>query len=328
MVGKLDLPAGCGVIVRTNALGQTRTELNRDAAALVRAWKQIQAEAKKGRGPKLLYADQDLIIKALRDLLDNSVAEILVDDPEAFGAAQAYVQTFLPRSKVRLELYTERVPLFSAYEPSRRSRRSTGAVPLAGGGAIVIDGTEALTAIDVNSGKSTRAASQEETAYATNLEAAREVARQLRLRDIGGLVVVDFIDMKSTKHCRAVEKTVKEAMKSDRARSSVGRLSANGLLEINRQRIQQELKVRSHRACPTCDGTGRIASPEMVGLNLLRRIEARAVTGRLEKVRISSIPSSPTPSRTSAARSSPGSSANTTSGSRSSPLPVSTAPTR
>lgn len=287
MVGKLDLPAGCGVIVRTNALGQTRTELNRDAAALVRAWKQIQAEAKKGRGPKLLYADQDLIIKALRDLLDNSVAEILVDDPEAFGAAQAYVQTFLPRSKVRLELYTERVPLFSAYElePQIEAiyRRS---VSLTSGGAIVIDGTEALTAIDVNSGKSTRAASQEETAYATNLEAAREVARQLRLRDIGGLVVVDFIDMKSTKHCRAVEKTVKEAMKSDRARSSVGRLSANGLLEINRQRIQQELKVRSHRACPTCDGTGRIASPEMVGLNLLRRIEARAVTGRLEKVRI------------------------------------------
>lgn len=287
MVAKLDLPEGSGVIVRTNALGQTRTELNRDAAALVKVWKRIQAEAKKGRGPKLLYGDQDLIIKALRDLLDNSVEEILVDDQTAFEAAQAYIQTFLPRAKVRLELYTERVPLFSAYELEPQIegiyRRS---VPLACGGAIVIDGTEALTAIDVNSGKSTRAASQEETAYATNLEAAREVARQLRLRDIGGLVVVDFIDMKSMKHRRAVEKAVKDAMKSDKARSSIGRLSANGLLEINRQRIQQELKVRSHRACPTCDGTGRIASPEMVGLNLLRRIEARAVTGRLQKARI------------------------------------------
>ena len=287
MVAKLDLPEGSGVIVRTNALGQTRTELNRDAAALVKVWKRIQAEAKKGRGPKLLYGDQDLIIKALRDLLDNSVEEILVDDQAAFDAAQAYIQTFLPRAKVRLELYTERVPLFSAYELEAQIegiyRRS---VPLPCGGAIVIDGTEALTAIDVNSGKSTRAASQEETAYATNLEAAREVARQLRLRDIGGLVVVDFIDMKSMKHRRAVEKAVKDAMKSDKARSSIGRLSVNGLLEINRQRIQQELKVRSHRACPTCDGTGRIASPEMVGLNLLRRIEARAVTGRLQKARI------------------------------------------
>ena len=287
MVGKLDLPEGCGVIVRTNAFGQTRTELNRDAAALLKLWKRIQAEGKGGRSWKLLYSDQDLILKALRDQLDNSVEEILVDDDMAFAAAEAYVQAFMPRSKVLLTRYEERTPLFTAFDLEAQIegiyRRS---VPLGAGGAIVIDGTEALTAIDVNSGKSTRAASQEETAYATNLEAAVEVARQLRLRDIGGLVVVDFIDMKSAKHRKLVEKAVKDAMKPDRARVTIGRISGNGLLEINRQRIQQELKVRSHRSCPTCDGTGRIASPEMVGLNLLRRIEARAVSGRLGKVRI------------------------------------------
>lgn len=287
MVGKLDLPEGCGVIVRTNAFGQTRTELNRDAAALLKLWKRIQVEGKGGRSWKLLYSDQDLILKALRDQLDNSVEEILVDDDMAFASAEAYVQAFMPRSKVVLTRYEDRAPLFTAFDLEAQIeaiyRRS---VPLGSGGAIVIDGTEALTAIDVNSGKSTRAASQEETAYATNLEAAVEVARQLRLRDIGGLVVVDFIDMKSAKHRKLVEKAVKDAMKPDRARVTIGRISGNGLLEINRQRIQQELKVRSHRSCPTCDGTGRIASPEIVGLNLLRRIEARAVTGRLGRVRI------------------------------------------
>jgi len=160
-------------------------------------------------------------------------------------------------------------------------------VELPSGGSIVIDGTEALTAIDVNSGRSTRAATQEETALHTNLEAATEVARQLWLRDIGGLVVVDFIDMRASKNQRRVEKAMKDAMKSDKARSSVGRISPNGLLEINRQRIQQALQVRTHRPCPTCAGTGRLASPEMVTLSLLRRIEARASSGLVQGVRIS-----------------------------------------
>jgi ribonuclease E len=150
----------------------------------------------------------------------------------------------------------------------------------------VIDGTEALTAIDVNSGRSRGGSSQEDTAVATNVEAAREVARQLRLRDIGGLMVVDFIDMRAMKNRREVERTLREAMKDDRAKFTVGRLSQNGLLEINRQRLKKELKLRTHRVCPTCSGTGSIASPELVGLNILRRIETRAVTGRLKRVRV------------------------------------------
>lgn len=286
-VAKLELPEGCGVILRTNALDQPQKTLNRDLSALLRLWKKIRDEAGAGKGPRLLYSDQDLIVQALRDSLDSSISEILVDDTEAFDKAQSYMRTFMPRSGSRLIHYTDRMPLFSRYELEEQiDRIYQRQIGLPSGGSIVIDGTEALTAIDVNSGRATRGANQEETAYKTNLEAAREVARQLRLRDIGGLMVVDFIDMRSSKHQRAVEKAMRDAMKNDKARSSVGRLSDNGLLEINRQRLKKALQLRTYRPCPTCSGTGSIASPELVALNILRRIETRAVTGQLGGVRV------------------------------------------
>ncbi len=179
------------------------------------------------------------------------------------------------------------MPLFSKYDLEEQiDRIYQRKIGLPSGGSIVIDGTEALTAIDVNSGRATRGGSQEETAYKTNLEAAVEVARQLRLRDIGGLVVVDFIDMRLAKHRSAVEKTMRDAMKDDKARTSASRLSENGLLEINRQRLKKALQLRTYRPCPTCTGTGSIASPELVSLNILRRIETRAVTGQLGGVRV------------------------------------------
>jgi len=281
-VAKLELPEGYGVILRTNALDQPQKTLNRDLSALLRLWKKIRAESATGKGPKLLYSDQDLIVQALRDSLDASISEILVDDDGAFEKAQSYMRTFMPRSGSQLTHYTDRMPLFSRYELEEQiDRIYQRKMDLPSGGSIVIDGTEALTAIDVNSGRATRGGSQEETAYRTNLEAAREVARQLRLRDIGGLVVVDFIDMRSSKHRREVEKTMRDVMKDDKARSSVGRLSDNGLLEINRQRLKKALQLRTYRPCPTCSGTGSIASPELVALNILRRIETRAVTGLL-----------------------------------------------
>ncbi len=288
LAGGLDLPRGCGVILRTNALGQTKTTLTRDLAALLRLWKRVQAAAIQGKGTRLLYSDQDLILQALRDYLDASIAEVLVDDDEAHRKAQAYIQAFMPRSKTRLVRYSDRLPLFSRYDLEPQiDRIYERRVELPSGGSIVIDATEALTAIDVNSGRSTRAATQEETALNTNLEAAAEVARQLRLRDIGGIVVVDFIDMRASKNQRRVEKELKEALKNDKARTTVGRISANGLLEINRQRIQQALQLRTHRTCPTCNGVGSLASEEMVSLSLLRRIEARAATGSIQGVRIS-----------------------------------------
>ena len=286
-VSKLELPEGFGVILRTNALDQPQKTLNRDLNALLRLWKKIRQEASAGKGPRLLYSDQDLIVQALRDSFDNSISEILVDDDKAFAKAQGYMRTFMPRSGKRLVRYTDRMPLFSRYNLEEQiDRIYQRKVQLPSGGSIVIDGTEALTAIDVNSGRANRGGSQEETAYATNLEAAREVARQLRLRDIGGLVVVDFIDMRASKHQREVEKTMRDSMKDDKARTNASRLSDNGLLEINRQRLKKALQLRTHRPCPTCSGAGTIASPELVGLNILRRIETRAVTGRLGGVRV------------------------------------------
>ena len=287
IAGKLELPDGGGVIVRTNALGETRAELQKDLAALLRVWKRIQTEARRGTGPRLLYSDQDLILRALRDHLDVGVDEILVDDQTAFEQAAEYMQAFMPRTRVELTHYVERVPLFSKYSlESQIEQIFARTVPLPGGGSIVVDSTEALTAIDVNSGRAGSGSSHEDMALETNLQAAREVARQLRLRDLGGLVVVDFIDLRSMKNRRAVEKTMKDSLKIDRARSTVGRLSPNGLLEINRQRIQQSLRARAQRPCPTCQGTGRVPSIESVGLNLMRRIEGRAATGRLLKARV------------------------------------------
>jgi ribonuclease E len=283
----LDLPSGCGVIVRTNALDQNKTTLSRDFAALLRLWKRVQTAALEGKGTRLLYTDQDIILQALRDYLDSSIDEVLVDDDEAFLKAKAYMQAFMPRAKTRLTRYSDRLPLFSRYDIEPQvDRIYQRRVELPSGGSIVIDATEALTAIDVNSGRSTRAATQEETAVHTNLEAAIEVARQLRLRDIGGLVVVDFIDMRASKNQRKVEKTLRDTMKIDKARASIGKISPNGLLEINRQRIHQALQLRTHRPCPTCDGVGRLASEEMVALSILRRIEARAASGLIQGVRI------------------------------------------
>jgi len=284
---QLALPEGYGIIVRTNAADQPKQSLHRDLNALLRLWKRVRREASQGKGPQLVYSDQDLLVQALRDLLDPSIDEVLVDNDEAFEKARAYMQTFMPRAKTRLTRYRERMPLFSRYQlETQIDSIYRQRVELRSGGSIVIESTEALTAIDVNSGRATKAHSHEETAYAINLEAAEEVGRQLRLRDIGGLVVVDFIDMRSAKHRSNIEKAMRDAMKADKARTSAGRLSSNGLLEINRQRLKQALSVRSHRPCPTCNGAGTIASPELVGLNMLRRIETRAVTGTLKRVRI------------------------------------------
>jgi ribonuclease E len=285
-VASLKVPDGSGYIIRTNAVGQTKAALSRDLTALLRLWKRIESESRRGKGPALLYGDQDVILRAVRDTLDTSISEVLIDDDNAFAKAQEYIKAFVPRTKTRLVRYTDRAPLFSAFGLDEQIERIyQRQVELPSGGSIVIDRTEALVAIDVNSGRANRG-TQAETALRTNLEAATEVARQLRLRDIGGLVVVDFIDMRSGKDDARVEKTLREAMKADRARFTLGQISQNGLLEINRQRIQQALHLRTHRACPTCEGTGRIPSVEMVGLNLLRRIETRAATNPISGVRI------------------------------------------
>ena len=287
MAESLPVPDGGGVIVRTNALGQTKTALSRDMNALLRLWKRISRDARDAKGTRLLYSDQDIVLQGLRDYLDSAIEEVWVDEDTAYARAELYMRAFMPRSKTVLHRYTGRKPLFSVYELEPQienifERRAE----LPAGGSIVIDPTEALTAIDVNSGRSKKGSSQEETAVNTNMEAAAEVGRQLRLRDIGGLIVVDFIDMRSPRNRRKVEKAMKDAMKADKARFSVGRISDNGLLEINRQRIHQALQLRTHGDCPNCGGTGRVASPDLVALRLLRNIESHGAAGYMRGVRM------------------------------------------
>jgi ribonuclease E len=284
-LGRLDAPDDFGVIIRTNGLDQNQTTLNRDLNALLRLWRRIRSEGAKGRGPRLLYSDQDLVVQALRDFLDSSIEQVIVDNDEVHEKAQDYMAAFMPRSKTKLVRYRERQPLFSRYSIETQiegiyERRAQ----LPSGGSIVIDATEALTAIDVNSGRATKTADHDEAIYQVNVEAAAEVARQLRLRDIGGLVVVDFIDMRPRKHQRKLEKELRDALKADRARTTVGRISPNGLVEINRQRIKQSLRHRTHRPCPTCQGVGSIPNPRFAAQNLLGRLEARASTGLMESV--------------------------------------------
>ncbi len=278
---------GYGFIVRTNAMEQEPAELKRDLDHLSNLWQRVQEQSQKGSGPKLINDDQDLVVQALRDYLDREIDEVVIDDEVLLARAKDYISAAMPDSPIRLTLYKERIPLFSRYNlESQITAIQQRVVSLPSGGSLVFDATEALTAIDVNSGKATSGSSQGETAFNTNLEAADEVARQIRLRDIGGLFVVDFIDMRAIKHQRKVEQALKEALKLDKARSRVGRISDNGLLEINRQRIGQALHLRTHELCPTCKGVGRVNSPILAGLNLLRRIEARAATGRLKEVRV------------------------------------------
>ncbi len=287
VAASLEIPDGCGVVVRTNARDQSRTVLNRDLAALLRIWRRIKEEATKDDKVRLLYADQDLILRAMRDYLDSDIEEILVDDEAALVKAERYLRAFMPRTRIEIKHYTERLPLFSRFGLEAQIENIyQRSVPLPSGGSIVIEGTEALTAIDVNSGRATQRASQEDTALQTNLEAAAVVGRQLRLRDIGGLIVVDFIDMRSLKHRGSVEKALRDALKTDKARTTVSRISRNGLLEVNRQRLRQPLRVRSFTDCPVCAGRGRVPSPELASLRLLRRVEARAATGIMKSVRI------------------------------------------
>ncbi len=290
-LGKLSLPDDHGVIVRTNGIEQNQTTRNRDLNALLRLWRRVRDESGKGKGPRLLYSDQDLIVQALRDFLDSKIAEVIVDDDVVHEKAESYMRAFMPRSKTQLIRYAERLPLFTKYRLEEQiDRIYERKAPLPSGGSIVIDGTEALTAIDVNSGRSTQRGNHEESILSVNLEAAKEVARQLRLRDIGGLVVVDFIDMRTRKNQSKLEKTMRDAMKIDKARYSVGKVSPNGLLEINRQRIKQALHQRTHRSCPICHGAGSIPSPEFAASTLLGKVEARVANGMIEKATVAAHP--------------------------------------
>ncbi|MBN2358267.1 MAG: Rne/Rng family ribonuclease [Deltaproteobacteria bacterium] len=276
-LSKLKAPDGLGVIVRTAGMNRTKVELQRDLSALLKTWRGVERAAKIGHAPTLLYREPDMVVRFVRDFLLPDVEEIVVDNPEEFAEASAFFDATMPRQKQLLRLYQEPVPLFAAYgidgEIARTWQRI---VRLPSGGEIVIDPTEALVAIDVNSSKSTRERDPGETAFRTNLEAADEIARQLRLRDLGGIVVIDFIDHASRKHDRELERRLKEALKADKARTAIGRVSKNGTLELTRQRLRRAHVATATLRCAACGGTGVVPTVASRADEVLRELRLRA----------------------------------------------------
>ena len=282
IVAQLAPPPGTGVIIRTAGLDRTKQELQRDMAYLLKLWETILAQAKELPAPSVVYEESDLVIRSIRDYFTPDIAEILADDREVFKRAREFLQAIMPRYVNRIKLYRERRPIFSKYQLEEQIEAIfEDKIPLKSGGSIVIERTEAMVSIDVNSGRSTQERGMEETAFKTNMEAGEEIARQLRLRDLGGLVVIDFIDMRDRKHIQEVERSLKNALKRDKARTEMSRISKFGLLEVSRQRLKPALQDETTLPCPHCKGQGLIRSKESLGLTVLRRIQAAAVKGYL-----------------------------------------------
>ncbi len=274
----LNIPDDMGVIIRTAGVGRDAEELQWDLDYLLQVWKAVAEAALSKPGTFLIYQESRLIIRALRDYMRPDIGEILVDTPEMYAEARDFVEQVMPHNLRKLKHYTDDTPLFNRFQiESQIENAYERSVRLPSGGSLVIDQTEALTAIDVNSARATKGGDIEETAFNTNLEAAEEVARQMRLRDLGGLVVIDFIDMSSNKHQREVENRLQNALKQDRARVQIGRISRFGLLELSRQRLRPSLGESSQLVCPRCEGHGRMRSVESLSLSILRLAEEHAM---------------------------------------------------
>ena len=267
----LDIPENMGVIARTAGIGQELEALQRDLEYLKQIWQAIVDTAAPRAAPFLIYQEGNVVVRALRDHFSEDIGEVLIDEEGAYNAAVQFMGSMMPKMVHRLKYYDNDVPLFSRYQIEQQIESAfSREVRLESGGAIVIDHTEALVAVDVNSGRATKGQDIAETAFQTNLEAAEEIARQIRLRDLGGLIVVDFIDMESPKHQREVENKLKEALKLDRARVQLGRISRFGLMEMSRQRLGASLEEASSEPCPRCNGTGQIRGCEATSMHVLR----------------------------------------------------------
>lgn len=284
-LSELDIPDSMGVIVRTAGIERDAEELSWDLDYLKTLWNAIQQAYSQHKGPTLLYQESNVIIRALRDYFRRDIGEIVIDNDKVFNQARDFMQAVMPHNIRKLKLYTDGTPLFSRFQVENQIETAyQRTVALPSGGAIVIDHTEALISIDINSARATKGHDIEETALNTNLEAADEIARQLRLRDLGGLVVIDFIDMLPSKHQREVEKRLRDAMKLDRARVQVGRISRFGLLEMSRQRLRPSLGESSQIVCPRCTGQGHIRSTDSMALSILRLVEEEAMKEMTGKV--------------------------------------------
>jgi ribonuclease E len=283
----LDMPEGMGMIIRTAGVGKSTEELQWGVNYLVQLWEAIKEASTSKQAPFLIHQESDIVILAIRDYLRQDIGEIIIDDMETFHKARDFIQHVMPHQVYKVKPYQDKVPLFTRFQvESQIETAYSREVILPSGGAIVIDNTEALTSIDINSSRSTKGGDIEETAYHTNLEAAYEIARQLRLRDIGGLVVIDFIDMHSNRHQRDVENKMREAVKSDRARVQIGRISRFGLLEMSRQRLRPSIEESTQMVCPRCKGVGVIRGVQSLALSTLRLLEEEAMKENTRRVMV------------------------------------------
>ena len=281
VIASLEVSDGMAVILRTAGQERTKAEIRRDYDYLLKLWEHIRETTLESSAPALIHEEANLIRRSIRDLYSSQIEEVLVEGEEGYRVAKDFIRTLMPSHAKRVQRYRERLPLFTRYQvDSQFDTMHSASVQLHSGGYIVINSTEALVAIDVNSGRATRERNIEETATVTNLEAAEEIARQLRLRDLAGLIVIDFIDMDEGRNIRAVEKRLKEAVQSDRARIRMGRISSFGLLELSRQRLRPSLLEVSSIDCPHCGGSGHVRSVESSALHALRVIEEEGGRGR------------------------------------------------
>jgi ribonuclease E len=285
IISQLSVPDGINLIVRTAGANRTKRDLSRDFHYLLRLWKNIKATAQKTEAPTLLYQERDLTIRAIRDYFTANIKKIRVDNKEVYKRVKDFMAVVSPRHRWLVKLYKEKRPIFAEYELENQIETIySNRVHLKSGGFLVIDTTEALVAVDVNSGRSSREKKLGETAFKTNMEAAVEVPRQLRLRDLGGLVVIDFIDMRDRKRIRQVEKTLREEFKKDRAKTEMGRISKFGLMEVSRQRLRPSVQSSSYVSCLRCSGTGVVRSTEATALTYLRKIWLELSRGKANQV--------------------------------------------
>ncbi|HHJ35746.1 MAG TPA: Rne/Rng family ribonuclease, partial [Gammaproteobacteria bacterium] len=286
-LSQLEVPNGMGLIVRTAGVGRNTEELQWDLNYLLQLWTAFEKAAAERPSPFLIYQESDVTTRALRDYFRSDITEVLIDSREVYEQAMDFVQQVMPNSVNKIKYYEDTVPLFNRFQVENQIESAyRREVQLPSGGAIVIDHTEALISIDINSARATKGSDIEETATNTNLEAADEVARQLRLRDLGGLVVIDFIDMMNNRNQRAVEKRLNEAVQSDRARVQIGRISRFGLLEMSRQRLKPSLGESTQIVCPRCTGQGTIRTVESLSLSLVRILEEEALKNGTARVDI------------------------------------------
>jgi len=284
-LSKLDLPKGMGLIVRTAGVGKAYEELEWDLSVLLHHWKAISDAAASRPAPFLIHQETNLILRAIRDYLRRDIGEVLIDRPKTFESVKKHIEIVRPDFISKIKLYNSDVPLFTHYQIETQIETAfQREVRLPSGGSIVIDPTEAMTSIDINSARATKGSDIEETAFNTNLEAAEEIARQLRLRDLGGLVVIDFIDMTPVRHQREVENRMRDAVRQDRARIQLGRISRFGLLEMSRQRLRPSIGETSQGVCPRCSGTGQVRGVESLALSVLRLMEEEAIKENTQHV--------------------------------------------